>query len=91
MSKVSTHCLTANAQCDVYLVRQYNPRNSFRIPEQLVNVVITNNLIMVLLSSHILAVNQFVALVTDEAIKRFENCAKILALRNRVQTILTFG
>jgi hypothetical protein len=59
-----------------YLVCGHNASNAIWIPEQLVYIIVTNNAIVITFSSLKLAINRLIALVTNEAVKVFNNRAK---------------
>ena len=72
-----------------YLVSQDNPRDTLRVPEQLVDVVVPNDLVMVTLLPHELAVHNLVPLVPDETVERFHDGMEIEALGDGLHPVLT--
>ena len=72
-----------------HLVVQDNPRNTLRIPEQLVHVVVPDDTVVIPLSPHELSVNDLVSLVTNEAIERLDDRSQIEAFLDGVHPVLT--
>ena len=60
------------------------------IPEQLV-YIITNDAIVITFSSHRLAINRFIALITNEAIKWLDNRVEIESFWDRIDVVLAIG
>jgi hypothetical protein len=75
----------------MYLVREHNASNALWIPEQLVYIIITNDAVMITFSSHELAINRLVALITNEPIKGLNDSAKVKAFWDGIDAILALG
>jgi len=75
---------------ETYFVCEHDAGNAFRIPEQLVYIIIANDAIVITFPSHKFAINSLVALVTNEAIKGLDNRAKVESFRHRVDAGLAF-
>jgi hypothetical protein len=73
------------------LVRQDDSRDTLGIPEQLVDVVVTDDPVMVELSSQKFAVDDFVSLISQELVQGLDDRSEIETLGNRVDSVLTFG
>lgn len=63
-----------------HIIVEYNPQ-TFGIPEKLINVIITDNLIVVLFL-HELAINDLAALISHEPVERLDDVGEIQAFRN---------
>ena len=72
-----------------YIVLQDDACEALGIPEQLVDIVVANNLIMVFLPPHKLPVYDFIALIPYKPVERFDYGLQIYALSNRFSPILT--
>jgi hypothetical protein len=68
-----------------------NTCKALGIPEQLVDIVVANNLIMVSFPPHKLAVHDFITLIPYKPVERLNDGLQIYALRNRIGPILTLG
>ncbi len=75
----------------MYLICEHNASNALWIPEQLVYIIVTNDAIVITFSSHKLAINRLIALVTNEAVKGFNNCAEVETFWDGIDAILTLG
>ena len=58
-----------------YIVIQHNPCDTIRVPKQLVDIVVADNVCMVLLPANKPPFNNFICLITDEAVERFDDGA----------------
>jgi len=58
-----------------YFVPECDSCNTLGIPEKLVDIIITNDVFVVPLSSHKFTINDLVTLITDETIERFNDRA----------------
>jgi hypothetical protein len=76
---------------ETYFVGEYDASDALWIPEQLVHIIVANDAIMITFPSHKLAIKRLVALITNEAIKRFDNRAKVEAFRYGIDAILALG
>lgn len=56
----------------------------------MVDIVITDNVLMVLFSSYKFPINEFISLITDKSVKQLCDCLQIQALGDRLDMILTF-
>jgi hypothetical protein len=74
-----------------YLVCEHNASDALWIPEQLVYIIVTNDAIMITFSSYKFAINRLIALITNEAVKGFNNRAKVEAFWDGVDAILALG
>ena len=57
----------------------------------MVDVVVTDNILMVLFSSYEFPINDFISLIMDKSVKRLCDRLQIQALGDRLDTILAFG
>jgi hypothetical protein len=71
------------------LVIENDSCDAFWIPEELIDIIISNNILMIPFPSHKLAINDFVTLITNEPVERFDDSSKIQAFRDRLHTVLT--
>ena len=69
---------------------EHNSHDTLWIPEQLVDIIVPNYILMVPFPSHKLSIDNFIALITDEWLERFCDHLKIQALWNRLHTVLAF-
>jgi hypothetical protein len=74
-----------------HLVCEHNASDALWIPEQLVHIIVTNDAIMITFSPHKLSINGLIALITNEAVKGLNNCAKVEAFWDRIDAILALG
>lgn len=74
-----------------YPTTEHDPGNSFGIPEELIDVVVSNDLGMVTFPSYELSVNNFIALVSHEAVQRLDDMFQVQALGNWIGSVLTLG
>lgn len=71
-----------------YPIVQDDLCKTFGVPEQLVDIVITNDFMMILFSSHELAVDHLVPLIAHEAIERLNGALEVKSFGYRVNPIL---
>jgi hypothetical protein len=71
-----------------YFVCEHDASDALWIPEELVYIVVANNAIMITFPSHKLAIDRLVTLITNEAVKGFDNRAKVEAFRHGIDAIL---
>ena len=76
---------------ETYPITEQNLGYPLWIPEQLVDVVVPNDLIVVLFFPNELAIDDFVSLVTYETIQGFNHGLEIESFRNGIHSILTLG
>ena len=69
-------------------VIEHNARNAFRVPKELVNIVVSDNGFMILVASHKFPVDDLVALVPDKSVKRLHHSSQIKPLGNMVESVL---
>ncbi|KAH3669983.1 hypothetical protein OGATHE_002796 [Ogataea polymorpha] len=68
-------------------ILQNNSRNTFWVPEKLVDIVIANDAVVVLFTLDIAAINNLINLSSDEAVKRGNDSVEVVALWNRVSSL----
>ena len=68
--------------------REHNAHNAFRVPKELVNIVVSDNGFMILVASHEFPVDDLVALVPDKSVKRLHHSSQIKPLGNMVESVL---
>ncbi|KAF9473083.1 hypothetical protein BDN70DRAFT_817746, partial [Pholiota conissans] len=76
---------------ELSIVIEDNSGDALNIPEQLVDIVMSDDVLMVLLSGHELPINDFIALVTNELAERLRHSLQIEAFRYGLDAILTLG
>jgi len=59
------------------LVIDNDASNALRIPEELVHVVVTDDILVIPLSSHEFRINHLVTLIPDEPIERLDNGLRV--------------
>jgi hypothetical protein len=74
-----------------YLVVEDDPGDTFRIPKELIDIIIANDSVMILLPPDELAFNNFIPLVSDKPIKRFHHRPQVKTFWHRFDPILAFG
>ena len=73
------------------LVREHDPSDTLRVPEELVHVIVSDDVLVIPLSPHELPVDDFVSLVADEVVERLDHGTQVQAFGDGVDTVLTFG
>ena len=63
--------------------------NSLGVPEKLVDVIVTDNLIMFLFLSYKLAIHHLITLIPHEPIQRFDHALKVETFGNGIYAVLT--
>jgi len=71
------------------IIREDNLRETFWIPEELINIIVSNNFIVVLFPSDKFTIQNLVTLVSYEIIQRFYDPIEINSFWDRIWTILT--
>ena len=84
-------CTPISQSNATYVVLENDLCKTFRIPEKLVDVVVADDLVMILLPSNELVVNDFVALVPHKAIQRLDDRLKVKTLRDGIDAVLALG
>lgn len=74
-----------------HLVGEHDPRDSLGVPEELVDVVVSDDVLVVALTLEESAVRDLVALIADEAIERPNDGAKVEAFWYRFDAVLALG
>ncbi len=72
-----------------HIIVQNDLGQALRVPEELIDIVVTNDLIVILLPSDELAIHYFIALIPHETVKRFNDGAEVQTLRYGIHTVLT--
>jgi hypothetical protein len=72
------------------LVGKDDPLNTLGIPEELIDIVITNDVLVIFFPADIFAIHNFIALVSAVLIQRSDYLTKISAFLNRFNSLLTF-
>jgi hypothetical protein len=70
------------------VIGEDDPGKAFRVPEELVDIVITNDVVMVLLPSHELAIDNLKALISYETVERLDDSPEIESLRDWIYALL---
>ena len=73
-----------------YMAFKNNFSETFWIPKELVDVVVTNDLSVILFLSHEFTVEDFITLVAHETVEGFDNGFKVEALLNWFDSALAF-
>jgi hypothetical protein len=73
------------------LVGQDNSTDSLGIPEELVDIVITDRLVVILFSSQEFAIHNLISLITEVLVERLDDGSKIESFGNSVDPVLAFG
>ena len=73
------------------IVIQDYPGDALRAPEQLVDIVVSDDVSMVLLPTNKLSVDSFITLITDETVEGFNDCPQVKALLHRLEATLALG
>jgi hypothetical protein len=68
-----------------------NPGDSLGIPEKLVDIIVTDNLVVISLSLQELAIDDFVRLIAQESVQRLDDASQVQSLRYGLHPVLTFG
>jgi len=74
-----------------YLICKHNASNALWIPEQLVNIIVTNDAIVITFSSYKFAIHRLIALITNEAIKWLDNSPEVESLWDGIDAVLAIG
>ena len=69
----------------------HNANNALRIPEQLVYIIVTNGVIVIMLSSHELAINGLIVLITNKAIRWLDNRAEVESFWDGIDAVWQSG
>ncbi len=72
----------------MYLIYKHYMSNGLWIPEQLVYIIVTNDAILIIFSSHKLAINRLIVLITNEAIKWLDNRVEVESFWDRIDVVL---
>jgi hypothetical protein len=72
------------------LVRELDPGDTLGVPEQLVDIVVTDNLVVVSLPPQELAVDDLVPLVSKEPVQGLDNAPQVETLGNGLDPVLAF-
>jgi len=62
-----------------------------RIPEELVDIVVTDNLVVILLFPDEFAIHYFISLIPNKPVQRLDDSMKVDALWDRINSTLTLG
>jgi len=60
-----------------HLVRQHDPSDSLGVPEELVDVVVPDDILVIPLPLEELALDDLVSLISDESVERLDDCSKV--------------
>ena len=74
-----------------YPVTEHDPSNPFGVPKELVDVVISDNLVMVAFPSNEFSINNFIALISHEAVYGLDDMGQVQSLWHWVGSVLTLG
>ena len=72
------------------LVGQDNSADALGVPEELIDIIVTDSLVVVLFSSQEFAVNDLVSLITQELVKRLDDGSEVQSFGDSVDSVLTF-
>ena len=81
----------AAVEMSTHLVVEDDASNALGVPEKLVDIVISDNLVVIPFSSNEFSVLDLVALVPNEAIERFDDVMKVQSFGSSFGPILAFG
>jgi hypothetical protein len=73
------------------LVGQDDSADTLGVPEKLVDIVVTDSLVVVLLPSQELAVDNFVTLISQELVQWLDNGSEVKTFGNGILSVLAFG
>ena len=71
-----------------HLVRKDDTSNSFRVPEQLIHVIVTNDLVVIPFPPYKFPLHHLVALIPDESVERLDDRPQVEALRYWLHPVL---
>ena len=71
-----------------HLVRKDDTGNSFRVPEQLIHVIVTNDLVVIPFPPYKFPLHHLVALIPDESVERLDDRPQVEALRYWLHPVL---
>ena len=74
----------------IYMVVKNNLSETFWIPKELVDVVVTNNLGVILFLSYKFTVQDFITLIAHKTVEGFDDSFKVETLANWFDPVLTF-
>ena len=72
-------------------ISQDDSFDTLRIPKQLVDIVVSNNIIVIFFSSNIFALENFVSLISDVQVNWSDDIVEIVTFLERLVARLTFG
>ena len=73
------------------LVGQDNSADTLRVPEELIDIIVTDSLVVVLFSSQEFTVDDLVSLITQELVEWLDNSSEVQSFGDSVDSVLTFG
>jgi hypothetical protein len=73
------------------LVGQDNSADTLGVPKELIDIIVTDSLVVVLFSSQEFTVNDLVTLITQELVERLDDGSEVQSFGDSVDPVLTFG
>jgi hypothetical protein len=73
------------------LVGQDNSADTLGVPEELIDIIVTNSLVVVLFSSQEFTINDLVSLITQELVEWLDDGSEVQSFGDSIDSVLTFG
>ena len=84
-------CVLGTVAEGAYVVVQHDPCDTLGVPEQLIDIIVTNDVGMILLIADKPSIDNLIFLIADEAVEGFNDGLEVKALFHRLDTTLALG